>query len=204
MGVAGMIVGTLASGWLYGRSKQQQAETMAAQQDKNAQIADQNADKLQQQAKQQSQNDAMNAENKRRRLQLMEGQQLSRIGASGITATGSALTTLTDSKYAMESELGMDAYNAKQKTTNIFNQSTDFVNQKDIYKANASDYRAAGKRAMMTSMLTSAFSLAGNLYNGKSTASQGSSVKVNDGFNFSYDRTYKKEWNVKNNYGQGW
>ncbi len=182
MGVAGMIIGTLGSGWLMGRSQQQQAEAAAEQQERNAQIADRNADKLQDQADQQSQNNAINAENKRRRMSQIEGQQKASIGASGITATGSALTALTDSAYNMEAELGTDAYNGKQKVTSILDQSTDYVNQRNIYNANAANYRAAGKRAMVNSMLMSGFTLAGSLYNSKSEASQSTGSSGSAGF----------------------
>ena len=47
-------------------------------------------------------------------------------------------------------------------------------NQGDIYKANASQYRKAGKRAMMNSMLQSGMSLASSLYSANSVGKQSS------------------------------
>lgn len=173
MGVAATIGATLLGGFITGRAQQQQYNAAAQQAEVNAQIADQNADKLQAQAEEQSKSNTINEENKRRRMNAMLSQQRANIGASGIAASGSAASALADSAYNMETELAIERYNSRQGVENIFQQSTDLVNQRDIYNQNARNYRKAGKRALMNSMLMSGLSLAGNLYSPKSAGKQG-------------------------------
>lgn len=173
MGVAATIGATLLGGFITGRAQQQQYNAAAQQAEVNAQIADQNADKLQAQAEEQSKSNTINEENKSRRMNAMLSQQRANIGASGIAASGSAASALADSAYNMETELAIERYNSRQGVENIFQQSTDLVNQRDIYNQNARNYRKAGKRAFMNSMLMSGLSLAGNLYSPKSAGKQG-------------------------------
>ena len=176
MGVAATIGATLLGGFISGRAQQQQYNAAAQQAEVNAQIANQNADKLQAQAEEQSKSNTINEENKRRRMNAMLSQQRANIGASGITASGSAANALADSAYNMETELAIERYNSRQGVENIFQQSTDLVNQRDIYNQNARNYRkAAGKRALMNNMLMSGLSLAGSLYSPKSAGKQGAS-----------------------------
>jgi uncharacterized protein (DUF2147 family) len=175
MGVAATIGATLLGGFITGRAQQQQYNAAAQQAEVNAQIADQNADKLQAQAEEQSKSNTINEENKRRRMNAMLSQQRANIGASGIAASGSAASALADSAYNMETELAIERYNSRQGVENIFQQSTDLVNQRDIYNQNARNYRKAGKRAFMNSMLMSGLSLAGNLYSPESAGKQGAS-----------------------------
>lgn len=167
MGVAAMVGATLLGGWLQGRAAQRQANAQAAQAQANADIAYRNAENLQKQAEQQAQNNALNEENKRRKILLQQGQQRANIGAAGITASGSALAVMADSQFNAEQDLAIARYNGRQKVDNIYQQSTDNVNQGDIYAANARAYRKAGKRAMMNSMLQSGLSVAANLYGAK-------------------------------------
>ncbi len=174
MGVAATIGATLLGGWLTGRAQQQQYNAAAKQADTNAQISYNNAQRLQEQGEEQSQNNAVNEENKRRRMVQLQGQQRAAVGAAGVTASGSALNAMSDSAYNQEMELAIDRYNGRQKVDNYFQGSTDNVNQGDVYKQNAKDYRKAGKRALMNSMLMSGLSLAGNLYSGKSAGAQAS------------------------------
>jgi uncharacterized protein (DUF2147 family) len=184
MGVAAAIGATLLGGFISGRAQQQQYNAAAQQAEVNAQIANQNADKLQAQAEEQSKSNTINEENKRRRMNAMLSQQRANIGASGITASGSAANALADSAYNMETELAIERYNSRQGVENIFQQSTDLVNQRDIYNQNARNYRKAGKRALMNNMLMSGLSLAGSLYSPKSAGKQGASLygKGSDGY----------------------
>ena len=175
MGVAATIGATLLGGFISGRAQQQQYNAAAQQAEVNAQIANQNADKLQAQAEEQSKSNTINEENKRRRMNAMLSQQRANIGASGITASGSAANALADIAYNMETELAIERYNSRQGVENIFQQSTDLVNQRDIYNQNARNYRKAGKRALMNNMLMGGLSLADSLYSPKSAGKQGAS-----------------------------
>ena len=168
MGVGVMIGATLLGGYLQGRAARQQANAQAAQAQANADIAYNNAQKLQEQGEQQAQNNEINEENKRRKLLQLQGQQRASVGKAGITMSGSALAAMADSQFNQEQELAFERYNARQQVDNIFQQSTDNVNQGDSYAASARAYRKAGKRAMMNSMLQAGLSVAANLYTAKS------------------------------------
>lgn len=186
MGVVGTVLTTLGSAYLSGRAQQQQYEAQAAQaqanaeiQARNAEISRQNSEKARQNAEQTARNNAFNAENARRQALLREGQQRARIGASGIQASGSAAAALADTRYAINQNTAASLYSGRQTVDKIFGQATDFTNQaaqyqynSDVMNANARDYREAGKRAFMSSMLGGAFSLAGSLYTSKSAAAQ--------------------------------
>lgn len=172
MGVIGTVIATLGTAYLQGRAERRQMNARAAEAETNAEIAMRNAQKQQDNAEQQAQNNAINEENKRRRLSQYGAKQRAAIGASGITATGSALMTLEDTQYAQAHELAMDAYSGRQKVDEMVSQSNDMYNQGLIYNQNARDYRKAGKRAFMTHMLTGALSLAGNLYGAGSAGAQ--------------------------------
>lgn len=172
MGVGVMIGATLLGGFLQGRAARQQAQAQAKQAEANAQLAYQNAEKTQEQAELQAKNNAINEENKRRRILVQQGQQRANIGAAGIQASGSAAAALADNAFNAEQDLAIERYNGRQRVDALVNQSTDLVNQGDVYKANARKYRKAGKRAMMNAMLQSGLSLAGNLYAGNSLGKQ--------------------------------
>ena len=172
MGVGVAIGATLLGGYLQGRAQKQAYEAQARQAEQNAQIAYQNAEKLQQQGEQQAQNNAVNEENKRRRLLQRRGQNIANVGASGITMSGSALDFMADSAYNEEMELAIDRWNGRQQVDNYFQSSTDNLNQGDVYKRNARDYRRAGSKAVMNSMLQSGLSLAANLYSPNSVGAQ--------------------------------
>jgi len=195
MGVVGTILGTLGTAFIAGKAQQAQYNAQAAQaeanaklQQKNAEIMAQNSAKAREQAERNAQNNALNAEMQRRQMLQREGQQRARIGASGITATGSAARALADTRFDIDMETAMNLYNGRQQTDKIFGQATDYTNQSaqyqyqaDVSNANARDYREAGKRALWGSMLGGAFSLAGSLYSSNSAASQAAAVSSGGG-----------------------
>lgn len=172
MGVGVAIGATLLGGYLQGRAQQQAYEAQARQAEQNAQIAYNNAQKLQEQGEQQAQNNAVNEENKRRRILQQRGRNIANVGASGVAMSGSALDFMADSEYNAEMDLAIDRWNGRQQVDQYFQNSTDNLNQGDVYKRNASQYRKVGKKAMMNSMLQSGLSLAANLYSPKSVGAQ--------------------------------
>lgn len=180
MGVGLMVGAVLLGGYMQGRAQQQQYKAQAAQAEANANIAYNNAEKLKEQAESQARANEMNEENKRRKLLVQQGQQRANVGAAGIQATGSAAAALADNAFNAEQELAIDRYNARQQVDTIYNQSTDYVNQGDIYTKNAQQYRKAGKRAMMNSMLQSTMSLATTLYSANSVGKLNSSTQATE------------------------
>lgn len=172
MGVGVAIGATLLGGYMQGRAQRQAYEAQARQADQQAQIAYNNAAVLQEQGEQQAQNNAVNEENKRRRILQQRGKNIANVGASGVAMSGSSLDFMADSQYNSEMELAIDRWNGRQQVDQYFQNSTDNLNQGDVYKRNASQYRKAGKRAMINSMLQSGLSLAGNLYSPKSVGAQ--------------------------------
>jgi hypothetical protein len=191
MGVGVAIGATLLGGYMQGRAQRQAYEAQARQADQQAQIAYNNAAVLQEQGEQQAQNNAVNEENKRRRILQQRGKNIANVGASGVAMSGSALDFMADSQYNSEMELAIDRWNGRQQVDQYFQNSTDNLNQGDVYKRNASQYRKAGKRAMINSMLQSGLSLAGNLYSPKSVgaqkeaASSGSSTWGSANYNYN-------------------
>lgn len=177
MGVAGLIIGTLGTAFLQGRAAREQAEAQAAQAEANARLqareaenAARNADKANKQAEEMARVNAQNVENRRRQMLQREGEQRAKIGASNVTATGSALNALADTRWDIDTETAMQLYNGQQDVYQMFGQGTDFANQANKHKYNAAveennaaNYRAAGKRAQMNAWLGGAFSLASNL-----------------------------------------
>lgn len=172
MGVGVAIGATLLGGYLQGRAQQQAYETQARQAEQQAQIAYNNAQKLQEQGEQQAQNNAVNEENKRRRILQQRGQNIANVGASGVALSGSALDFMADSEYNAEMDLAIDRWNGRQQVDQYFQSSTDNLNQGDVYSRNADQYRKASKRAVMNSMLMSGLNLAANLYSPNSTGAQ--------------------------------
>lgn len=190
MGVGLMVGATLLGGLMQARAQREQANAQARQAEVNAQIAYQNSEKMQAQAEETAKNNAINQEQKRRQLVKRLGSQQAAVGASGLTMSGSALDLMAESKYEMERELAVDRYNDRQKVDNIFQNSTDYLNQGDIYKQNAKDYRKAGKRAAMNTMLQTAFTLAAGLYSPGSSAAVKSKDAITAGTGALSDTTF--------------
>ena len=153
MGVGVAIGATLLGGYMQGRAQRQAYEAQARQADQQAQIAYNNAAVLQEQGEQQAQNNAVNEENKRRRILQQRGKNIANVGASGVAMSGSALDFMADSQYNSEMELAIDRWNGRQQVDQYFQNSTDNLNQGN-------------------SMLQSGLSLAGNLYSPKSVGAQ--------------------------------
>lgn len=170
MGMVGTIISTLAMGYMQGKAQQDQYNAMARQADANAQISELNARKTEEAAREQDKVNKINEENEHRRNLLAMSRQRAAIGASGITATGSALNALQDSRQAIETDAGIQAYSNRQKVQGIFDQSTEQVNARDQYYKQARSYRKAGSAAMTNAMLGSVFSLAAGLYTPGSAA----------------------------------
>lgn len=170
--IAASIITAVAGGLWQGYTANQQAKAQASQAEANAKIAEQNAQKLDDQAMQAAENNRINEQNKRRQMVNRMARQRVNVAAAGLSATGSALNTLADSQVEMERELATDRYNSGQQVTNIFQRSTDQTNTANMYHQQAKDYRKAGKWAWINAGLSTAFSLAGSLYGAKSAAVQ--------------------------------
>ena len=181
MGVAA-IAGTLALSYMQGRAQQQAYNAQAQQAQANAQIAENNARKAEEQARIQDRNNKMNEEEAHRQNLQRMGRQNAAIGASGITATGSALNELIDSRNAIEREADILSYNNRQGVDATFDKANEYDNTAGMYNAQASSYRNAGKNAFRNSILgglLQAGTMATSLYSSSSAAT---SSKENFGF----------------------
>lgn len=191
MGVVGAVAATMLGGYLQGRAQKQAYEQQAAAANANAQIAYQNAEQLQEQAETQAQNNALNEEVKRRKINALRGQQRAALGAAGLQATGSALNVMADSAYNAEMDMAIERWNGRQKVDSYFNASNDSYNQGNVYKWNADQYKKAGSKAVMNSMLQSGLKLAANLYTPKSEAVQKAQSFGNDGSGYGWGKIPK-------------
>lgn len=232
MGVAGMIIGTLGAAFLQGRAAREQAEAQARQyeaqaamQQAEAENAAKNAERANKQAQDEARTATQNTEMRRRQMLLREGQQRAKISASNITATGSALNALADTRWDIDYDTMTQLQNGMQGAYARFGQATDISNESNKYdyyarqnQANAEGARAAGKRAEMNAWLGGAFSLAGNLSglgggggSSGSTGASGSTVygsavydpaQSTRGIAGSFGAT-KPTWNLGSR-GKGW
>ena len=172
MGVGAMVGATLLAGFTQARSIRQQTKAAEAQAQSQADIMMRNSDQMAENAEAEARTNALNNENKRRQLNRVLGQQKAQSGAAGLTMSGSALQGLAESNFNIEKDLAIDRYNNSQNVTNMYQKSTDYYNQGNIYRQQARDIRKAGKRQMIASALSTAFSLADNLYTANSVASK--------------------------------
>lgn len=177
MGMAGLIIGTIGAAFLQGQAARQQAEAQARQyeaqakmQEAEAEAAAKNAERANKNAQDQARVATENTEMRRRQLLQREGEQRAKISASNITATGSALNALADTRWDIDYDTMTQLYNGMQGAYSKFGQATDYSNESNKYdyyarqnQANAEGARAAGKRAEMNAWLGGAFSLASNL-----------------------------------------
>lgn len=187
MGMVGTVLGTLGMAFLQGRAQQQQLEAQARQADANAAIQQQNADIMAQNSKKARENaeemaraNAQDVERERRKRLLYLGKQTARGGASGLTNSGSLANALADTQREIDYETEMNLYNGQQNVYKQFGQATDMTNQSaqykytaDVYRKNASDYRAAKNQVMITSMLGAGLGLASGFIGGGSGGMSG-------------------------------
>lgn len=191
MGMAGLIIGTIGAAFLQGRAAREQAEAQARQyeaqasqyeaqakmQQAEAEAQAKNAERANKQAQEEARVATENTEMRRRQMLLREGQQKAKISASNITATGSALNALADTRWDIDRDTATQLYNGMQGAYATFGKATDYSNESNKYdfyarqnqanaggaRASAESARAAGKRAEMNAWLGGAFSLASNL-----------------------------------------
>lgn len=221
MGMAGLIIGTIGAAFLQGRAAREQAEAQARQyeaqakmQQAEAENAAQNAQRANKEAQEQARVATENTEMRRRQMLLREGQQKAKIGASNITATGSALNALADTRWDIDRDTATQLYNGMQGAYATFGKATDYSNESNKYdyyarqnQANAEGARAAGKRAEMNAWLGGAFNLASNLSGfGGGGGNSGTDAASGSGWENGGNATWTN-WNYKTgssykNYGK--
>ena len=165
MGIAAAVGLTAAMGIWKAKTEYDQNKAAAAQANANAEIAYLNAEKKDEQAHEQAQNNALNQEVKRRQLMARQSENENSVNASGLMLSGSNLQALSDSHYNMMFDMGLDAYNGRQKVNNIFEQSTEFVNQGDQYKEQAKQYKKAARNSIIKNAIETGASI-GMIYAG--------------------------------------
>lgn len=185
MGVAATVGLAVASGLWEGYSAKQQANAQAAQANANAQMAFQNSQKVQEQAEQTAQNNAINEENQRRKMARQQAAAANMVGASGVTNSGSAAAVLADNEYAMAFDLATERYNGRQKVDSLYQNATDYFNQGNVYKDQAKEYKKAGKRAMLAAAIKTGATVATGLYSAHAAkAGSATSGSVGSALNF--------------------
>jgi len=235
MGMAGLIIGTIGAAFLQGQAARQQAEAQARQaeaqaaqyeaqakmQQAESEAAAKNAERANKEAQEQARVATENTEMRRRQLLQKEGEQKAKIGASNITATGSALNALADTRWDINKETAMQLYNGMQGAYQTFGKATDYSNESNKYdfyarqnqanaggaRASAESARAAGKRAEMNAWLGGAFSLASNLSGfggggGDSGTTGASGSGLENGGNATWTNWNYKTGSSYKNYGK--
>lgn len=115
MGVAATVALTAAMGLWQAKTEYDQNKAAAAQANANAEIAYLNAEKTDEQAHEQAQNNALNMELKRRQLMAKQSENENSVNASGLMLSGSNAQVLADNHYNMMFDMGLDAYNGRKK-----------------------------------------------------------------------------------------
>ena len=173
--VTAAVIGAVAGSLWQGYSSQQQAKAQARAEEQQTVNADRNAQNMAQRAEENAQNVARETEQKRRQMLARAHSQTAAVGASGIQGTGSALNVLSQNYANVDYEPATNLYNGRQQTEQYLNQQTNYNNEANQHRQKASDYRAAGRNAMLTGFvnaITGATSIAASNYTGKSAATQ--------------------------------
>lgn len=192
MGAAAIGIGLAAATGIWKAKTEYDAnKAQAAQMQEQANIAYQNAQVKDTQAHEQAQNNALNQEVKRRQMAAEIEKQKNQLTSSGLTMSGSNISVLADSQYNMAFDLGIDSYNGRQKVDNLFQQSTDFTNQGDIYKKQAKQFKKAAKMSLIKNALETAGSIAL-----AGAGGAGSAAKTG-----TKDYSLKSWYNTTNKYG---
>ena len=164
--VTAAVIGAVAGSLWQGYSSQQQAKAQARAEEQQTVNADRNAQNMAQRAEENAQNVARETEQKRRQMLARAHSQTAAVGASGIQSQN----------YAnVDYETATNLYNGRQQTEQYLNQQTNYNNEANQHRQKASDYRAAGRNAMLTGFvnaITGATSIAASNYTGKSAATQ--------------------------------
>ena len=198
MGVAATVALTAAMGIWKAKSEYDQNKAAARQAEANAEIQYLNADKKESQAYEQAQNNALNQEVKRRQLAAKQAQDENSVNASGLTMSGSNVNVLADSQYNMMFDQAIDAYNGRQKVENIFQQSTDFVNQGDQYKEQARQYKKAARNSLIKNAISTGASIA-MIYAGGGLSKAGDAAKETGGAAQTWGSQYYMPASVQQN-----
>lgn len=161
MGATAIAIGVAAASGIWkAKTEYDQNKAAARQAQANADIAYQNAQIKDDQAHEQGKNNALNQEVKHRQMAAQLSQQQNQVGASGLTMSGSNMRVLEDNQYNMAFDMGIDAYNGRQKIDDLFQQSTNYLNQGDIYKDQAKQYKKAARMSLIKNALETGASIA--------------------------------------------
>lgn len=196
------IIGAIAGSLWQGHNAQRQARAQARAEESNALIADRNAQQMEEKAEQNAQNVAREAEQRRRVMLAKANSQVASVGASGIQSnTGSALNVLSQNFANIDYETGTQLYNGRQQTDQYLNQQTEYNNQAGIHRQNASNYRKAGRNAMLggiVNAITGGMSLAASNYSAKSAANYGGS-KASTANQYTFEKSHILDWGGRSN-----
>lgn len=161
MGATAIAIGlTAATGIWKAKTEYDQNKAAARVAQQNAEIQYLNADKKETQAYEEAQNNALNQEVKRRQMAAKMAADVNSVGGSGMTMSGSNIRVLSDNQYNYMLDLATDAYNGRRKVDNLFEESTDFVNQGDQYKEQARQYKKAAKNSIIKNAIETGASIA--------------------------------------------
>lgn len=161
MGATAIAIGlTAAMGIWKGKTEYDQNKAAARVAQENAEIQYLNAEKKEAQGYEEAQNNALNQEVKRRQMAAKMAADVNSVGASGMTMSGSNIRVLSDNQYNYMLDLATDAYNGRRKVDNLFEESTNFVNQGDQYKEQAKQYKKAAKNSVIKNAIETGASIA--------------------------------------------
>ena len=189
MGATAIGIGLAAATGIWkAKTEYDQNKAAARQAQANADMAYRNAEAKDEQAHEQAQNNALNQDIKRRQMQAKMAEEQNQMASSGLALTGSNARVLADSQYNMALDMGIDAYNGRQKVDNIFQQSTDLQNQGNVYAYQAKQYKKAAKTSLIKNALETGITIAmagagGGASKAKDAASAGKEYSLKNWYN---------------------
>lgn len=161
MGATALAIGlTAATGIWKAKTEYDANKAQARQAQAQADLAYQNAQVKDTQAHEQAQNNAINQEVKRQQLRAKEKAMENQVGASGLMMSGSNMSALADSHYNMMFDLGIESYNGRKQVDSLFQESTNYVNQGDIYAQQAKQFKKAAKMSLIKNAIETGASIA--------------------------------------------
>lgn len=165
MGVAAAVGLTLAAGIWKAKSEYDANMAAARQAEGNARINDLNADKEQSRAYEIAKENALNDQIRRRQAAAKDASDINSVGASGLSLSGSNAFVAADNHYNRMLDISIESYNQGKNVDNAFENSTNFVNQRDQYKRQAAQYRSAASNSIIKNVFETGASI-GMLYMG--------------------------------------
>lgn len=192
MGIATTAILGIAGTLFGGYAQYQQANAQAEAAEYNAQVAERNAALNESQARQASERGALEEYNLRKKYQDLQSAQKIATAYSGTTFGGSNMDIMAGSAYEAEMDAAMIRYNTMNERYAYEVQAANNYEQANINRAQAANYKKAGRMGIFNTILGTATQLSDSLYSNDSAANKNAIPKRSSRFKQSVGYQYKQ------------